>query len=432
MKRIQTKDLRFRGIFSAFLRRREVLESGVETAVRKILEDVRREGDQALVRYTRKFDGVTLRPSAFRVGRQTLARAYRLLSREDIRAMKTAAENIRVFHRRQKVDSWAFRKKGAFLGQRVSPLSRVGIYVPGGKAVYPSSVLMNAIPAKVAGVSQVVMCTPIPGGVLNPYLMVAADLAGIDEIYTVGGAQAIGALAFGTKTIPRVDKIVGPGNIYVSTAKKLVFGHVGIDLFAGPSEIAIIADGKADPAFIAADLLSQAEHDEMAVAVLLTPSRTLSERVVSEIGRQQKLLPEGRNGVIRKSLGTHGMIIVTKNLAEAVHLVNEMAPEHLSLQVRNPDRVLEKITHAGAVFLGSMTPQTLGDYVAGPSHVLPTGGTARFSSPLSVEDFVKRSSVISYSGQGLKKEGAVAVRLARAEGLWAHARAVDIRLERSV
>jgi histidinol dehydrogenase len=428
MRIVSTKDRGFPAALKKLLTRGETGEQAVEKKVQTILEEVRRKGDRALIAYTRQWDGVVLTPSTLRVSPEAVQGAYRALRKDEIRALRYAARNISLFHRRQRVRSWSFRKNGSRLGQRVLPIETVGIYVPGGRAVYPSSVLMNAIPAKVAGVPRVVMCTPIPGGHINPYLLVAADISGIEEIYTVGGAQAIGAMAFGTETIPRVDKIVGPGNIFVATAKKRVFGHVGIDLFAGPSEIVILADDSAVPAYVAADLLSQAEHDEMAVAVLITPSDSLSEQVLREIRVQQKDLPRGP--LIRKSLNTHGFILRTSDMEEAISLSNQIAPEHLSLQIVRPEKQLAKITHAGAIFLGHLTPQTLGDYVAGPSHVLPTGGTARFSSPLTVEDFVKRSSVLTYSRRALEKEGPIAIGLARAEGLWAHARAVEIRIRK--
>jgi histidinol dehydrogenase len=430
MKIIQTKDKRFPALFKRFLQRGTgEAAAAVEKKVHKILADIRLQGDRALVAYTRKFDRFAATPASIRVQPEAIRKAYEDLQPQEVRSLRFAARNIKAFHKRQRVRSWFFQDKGVFLGQRISPIETVGIYVPGGKAVYPSTVLMNAVPAKVAGVRRLIMCTPTPGGEINPYLLVAADLAGVDEIYTVGGAQAVGAMAYGTSTIPRVDKIVGPGNIYVATAKKMVFGSVGIDLFAGPSEIVVLADETAIPAYAAADLLSQAEHDELAVSVLITPSVDIAERILSELRIQEKALPRDRRDVIRRSLAAHGLAFVAPDLEEAVSLVNRVAPEHLSLQVSDPEVCLSKIRHAGAIFLGHLTPQTLGDYVSGPSHVLPTGGTARFSSPLSVEDFIKRSSVICYGPEGLHREGPVAVRLARAEGLWAHARAVEVRIQ---
>jgi histidinol dehydrogenase len=369
-----------------------------------------------------------LTPSTIRISKETIKKAYSKVEGSDIKKLKYAGKRINDFHKHQKVSGWKYTDHGVLLGQKVTPLERVGVYVPGGKALYPSSVLMSVIPAKIAGVEKVIICTPTPQGEISPYILVAADIAGVDEVYTVGGAQAIAAIAFGTETIPRVDKIVGPGNIYVAIAKKLLFGHVDIDMIAGPSEILIIADDTADPSFVSMDLLSQAEHDEEAMAIVITPSELLAERVLQCINSDIK--KQSRKKVIQNSLRRHGIIIISRDMREAIDLTNDIAPEHLSIQASNPMEILKWIKNAGAIFLGSYTPQTMGDYVAGPNHTLPTGGTARFFSPLSVDDFVKKSSIIRYSKMGLIKEGVVASRLAEIEGLDAHSEAVKIRLRK--
>jgi len=401
--------------------------AGIEKTVRTVLEAVRRQGDAAVLRYSRKFDQVRLTAGRIRVRPDRIKEAHRQVAPAAVESLRFAADRIRSFHERQKPKSWDYEEHQITLGQLVRPLDRVGIYVPGGKAAYPSSVLMNAIPAKVAGVPEVVMCTPIPRGEMNPHLLVAADLAGVDEIYTIGGAQAIGAMAYGTKTIARVDKIVGPGNIYVATAKRLVFGLVDIDMIAGPSEIVVIADDTADPRFVAADLLSQAEHDELAISILITPSDALIRKVRTRMKEQIERLP--RKKIIAQSLRRSGKIFRVRDLAQAVTMANAIAPEHLELAVDQPDRLLPMVKHAGAVFLGHYTTESLGDYVAGPNHVLPTGGTARFSSPLSVDDFVKKTSLLSFSREGLLRVKDAAVQIAEIEGLQAHARAVEVRTQ---
>jgi histidinol dehydrogenase len=411
----------------ARLRRTPSAPAGIEKTVRTVLEAVRKQGDAAVLRYSREFDQVRLTADRLRIRPDRIKEAYRQVAPEAVESLRFAADRIRSFHERQKPKSWNYEEEQITLGQLVRPLDRVGIYVPGGKAAYPSSVLMNAIPAKVAGVPEVVMCTPIPRGEMNPHLLVAADLAGVDEIYTVGGAQAIGAMAYGTKTIARVDKIVGPGNIYVATAKRLVFGLVDIDMIAGPSEIVVIADDTADPRFVAADLLSQAEHDELAISILITPSDSVIRKVRIQMKEQIERLP--RKKIIAQSLRRSGKIFRVRDLAQAVTMANAIAPEHLELAVDQPDRLLPMVKHAGAVFLGHYTTESLGDYVAGPNHVLPTGGTARFSSPLSVDDFVKKTSLISFSREGLSRVKAAAVRIAEMEGLQAHARAVEVRTQ---
>ncbi len=426
MKLIRTDSRGFAKVRARLLSRGVAYGKSIESSVNRIISDVRINGDRALIKYTKKFDGVSLTPSTFVVNQKVIKYAYSRVSAADVEDIKYAASRIRKFHERQKTSGWQYKDNGVLLGQMVTPLDRVGVYVPGGKAVYPSTVLMSVIPAKIAGVKEVIICTPTPGGEINPYILVAADIAGTDKIYTVGGAQAVAAMAIGTDTIPRVDKIVGPGNIYVAIAKKLLYGQVDIDMIAGPSEILIVADDTAEPSFVAMDMLSQAEHDEEAVAVLITPSEVLAEKVIHHVKSEMKVQP--RRKVIQNSLNNHGLVIVTNDLREAVELVNEFAAEHLSLQVAEPMRLLKEIRHAGAVFLGSHTPQTMGDYVAGPNHTLPTGGTARFFSPLSVDDFVKKTSVVMYSKGALKRDGAVASRFAEIEGLTAHSEAVKIRM----
>ena len=405
------------------------IPASVEKTVRKIVGDVKKSGDVAVVSYTEKFDGVRLSPKRLKVTEREIEKAYKNVPEENVDALRLAARRIADFHERQKTQSWFLQEKsGAMLGQRVLPLECVGIYVPGGKASYPSSVLMNAIPAKAAGVPKVVMCVPAPGGKLNPGVLVAARLAGVDEIYKIGGAQAVAAMAFGTKTIPRVDKIVGPGNIYVAMAKRLVFGAVDIDMVAGPSEILVVADATASPAFIAADLLSQAEHDEMASATLVTDSPEIAKAVEAELKAQVSVLP--RRAVAEKSLKDYGAIILVRDLSEAADIANRIAPEHLELAVDRPMELLLKIKNAGAIFMGHYTPEAVGDYCAGPNHVLPTGGTARFFSPLSTDDFVKKSSVLMYTKDALEELAPAVLRIAKMEGLDAHARMVEQRVQK--
>lgn len=408
------------------LRPKQAETQRTEAEVRAILKAVQREGDRALLRLTRRFDQYRATLNRIRVSPTQIKQAYEQVSRGDVEHLRRASDRIRDFHERQKARTFLVETPGSTLGQLVRPLDTVGVYVPGGKAAYPSSVLMNVIPAKVAGVPRVVMCSPTPGGNANPYLLVAADIAGVTEIYTVGGAQAIGAMAYGTKTIPRVDKIVGPGNLYVALAKKLVFGVVGIDMLAGPSEIVVVADDSAPPAFIVADLLSQAEHDETAISILITPSTALVRAVRRLIPEQMAKLP--RRQIIATSLKRFGAILKVSDLNEAIEAANIIAPEHLELAVEQPYNLLPGVKHAGAVFLGHYTPESLGDYAAGPNHVLPTGGTARFSSPLSVEDFLKKTSLISFSKQGLSQVRDTVIRMALMEGFQAHARAVEVRL----
>ncbi len=397
-----------------------------DETVRKILQDVKERGDAALLEYTHRFDRHNFSVERLRVTPDEIRRAYDGVTEEELAALKEAAERIRRFHERQKQESWRYEEEGITLGQMVRPLAIAGIYVPGGKASYPSSVLMNAIPAKVAGVDRVVMCSPFPDGQTRPHVLVAADIAGVTEIYKVGGAQAVAAMAFGTATLPRVDKIVGPGNIFVALAKRLVFGIVDIDMIAGPSEILIVADHSANPAYVAADLLSQAEHDEEAVPILVTPEEGLAREVMAELERQKNML--SRQSVMEASLNTQCRLLVTESLEAAVDLANRLAPEHLELALEDPEHWAEKIQNAGAVFLGHYTPEAVGDYLAGPNHVLPTSGTARFSSPLGVYDFVKRTSLISYSRTALEKCGKTVKLLAEMEGFGAHANSVKMRI----
>jgi len=402
--------------------------AAAEASVRPILEAVARDGDRALLAYTEQFDGVQLNAEDLRFSVEDLERAWLSLPGDDRAALELAARRIRAFHEHQRERSWFVEEEGVVLGQRVTALDAVGLYVPGGKASYPSSVLMNAVPAQVAGVSRIAMVSPTPHGEVNAHVLGAAWLVGVREVYRIGGAQAIAALAFGTRTVARVDKIVGPGNIYVATAKRLVYGRVDIDMVAGPSEVLVLNDGSGDPACLAADLLSQAEHDELATAVLVTTDRGMAERVAQEVEVQLTRLP--RHATARCSWEERGGILVVPSLDEACALTNEFAPEHLELAVERPWEVLGNIRHAGAIFLGHHTPEALGDYAAGPNHVLPTAGTARFFSPLGVEDFVKRSSIVSFSREALGRLGREVVHIARLEGLEAHARAVEVRLPR--
>ncbi|HEY8344462.1 MAG TPA: histidinol dehydrogenase [Bacillota bacterium] len=401
-------------------------------SVEEILRNVQLHGDQALLDYTKAFDQVELSRSELRVGKAEFDQAYREVAPEELAALRTAKENILRFHRRQLKNSWSvYEDNGVILGQRYIPLDSVGLYVPGGTGgLTPlvSSVFMNTLPAVVAGVGRIIICTPPRADKsINPYLLVAAAEAGIDEVYKVGGAQAIAAMAFGTHTIPRVDKIVGPGNAYVTIAKRLVYGRVGLDMLAGPSEILIVADHTAEPKLLAADLLSQAEHDPMSGAILLTPSSELIEETAAELNRQVQVMP--RREIAEAALRNFSALIRTADLAEAIELANDCAPEHLELIVEDPYLWLGRVKHAGAVFLGAYSPEPIGDYVAGTNHVLPTNGTARFASALSVDDFVKKMSVISYTPAGVREYGPAAVRIARLEGLEAHAMAVELRLK---
>lgn len=428
MQLLSFDDERFESALDAIVSRAETPPGGIEETVAAIIEAVRRDGDRALMEYTARFDGLQLSAADLEVSPAEVERAMAEVAEEDLACLRLAAERIRAFHSRQKTESWITNDEpDVLLGQLVRPLERVGIYVPGGKASYPSSVLMNAIPAKVAGVGEVIMVVPMPRGEVNPHVLAAARLAGVDRIFRIGGAQAVAALAYGTATVPRVDKITGPGNIYVATAKKQVFGQVDIDMIAGPSEILVVNDGSGNAAHIAADLLSQAEHDELAAAILVTTDADFARQVQAEVEAQ--LAGLRRQAIARRSIDAFGAIFVARDLEQAVALSNRIAPEHLELAVAEPFALLPSIHHAGAIFLGHYCPEALGDYLAGPNHTLPTGGTARFFSPLGVDDFVKKSSLISCSPQGLKRLGGAALRLAELEGLEAHGRSVGIRLE---
>ncbi len=410
--------------------RGETANDEVAVVVKEIVDRVRTEGDPALLEYTNKFDRVALTLKDIKVTPQEIKDAYGHVDQIKVDALKLAAANIRSFHEKKKITSWVNQEAdGVILGQLARPIRSAGVYVPGGKACYPSSVLMNVIPAKVAGVEQLIMCSPVPGGALNPYILVAADIAGVSELYKIGGAQAIAAMAYGTATIPKVDKIVGPGNIYVATAKRYVFGQVDIDMIAGPSEILVIADDSADPAFVASDLLSQAEHDELASSILVTTSRALADRVNAEVERQLANL--SRKEIARKSIDHFGAILLVKTLDEAAAVSNSIAPEHLELAVEKPFDLLALIKNAGAIFLGHYTPEPVGDYIAGPNHVLPTGGTARFFSPLSTDSFMKKSSLLFYTREGLNKVAGAVMQIAEVEGLEAHGNTIRIRMAKN-
>jgi histidinol dehydrogenase len=425
---LTTTDVDFPARFQSLLSRGDGAESAVESQVRAILSRVRRDGDRAVLDLTAQYDGLILTPETICVSTSEIAAAYEQCSPGMLAALRSAAENIRRFHSQQQRHSWMLDlDDGSRLGWRLTPLQRVGMYVPGGKAVYPSTVLMCGIPAQVAGVPELIVCTPAPGGVMHPILVVAADLVGAQAIYKVGGAQAVAAMAYGTATIPKVDKIVGPGNQYVATAKRLVFGEVGIDLIAGPTELVIVADDSANAQFLAADLLSEAEHTGAESVVCLTPSSRLVDAVQRAVSDQLRHLP--RHAEASRSLCDCSALIRTRDLQEAMRLANTIGPEHLELMVEEAERWLEQVTCAGAIFLGHYSPAAIGDYYAGPNHVLPTGGTARFSSPLSVDDFVKKSSVIRYTAARLRDDAPAASALARLEGYEGHARAMTIRTQ---
>ena len=428
IRRLSTEDANFAEQFRALLAYEEQRDPHVEGAVADIIHAVRKRGDEALLEFTEKFDRVKANSAAeLEIGQAELKQAFDTLDSAQREALKVAAQRVRAFHERQVAESWEFTEAdGTRLGQRVTPLDRAGLYVPGGKAAYPSSVLMNAVPAKVAGVKEVIMVVPTPSGVRNQMVLAAAHLAGVDRVFTIGGAQAVAALAYGTQTVPRVDKIVGPGNAYVAEAKRRVFGAVGIDMIAGPSEILVICDGSTNADWIAMDLFSQAEHDEMAQSILLSPSKEFLDNVQASIKRLMDTMP--RATVIATSLKNRGALIQVRDMDEACELSNQIAPEHLELSVQDPDAWVGKLRHAGAIFMGPYSSESLGDYCAGPNHVLPTAGTARFSSPLGVYDFQKRSSIIFASREGASTLGEVAAELAYGEGLPAHARSAEYRV----
>jgi histidinol dehydrogenase len=425
---LSTSDPDFEARLAALLAFENTQDASIDQAVAAILDDVRHRGDAAVLEYTQRFDRVPAGAfSELHIQRQEIESAFERLPPARRDALVQAAGRIRGYHERQVAESWSYTDAdGTRLGQQVTPLDRVGIYVPGGKAAYPTSVLMNAIPAKVAGVGEIVMVTPTPGGERNDLVLAAAAVCGVDRVFAVGGAQAVGALAYGTAAIPKVDKIVGPGNAYVAAAKRRVFGVVGIDMLAGPSEILVVCDGRTDPDWIAMDLFSQAEHDEMAQAILLCPDPAFVDAVAQSIRRQLAEMP--RREVIAASLSARGALITVRDLQEACDIANRIAPEHLELSLEDPHRWLPQLRHAGAIFIGRYASEALGDYCAGPNHVLPTAGTARFSSPLGVYDFQKRTSLIEVSREGARKLGAIAVELATGEGLPAHAKSAQYRL----
>jgi len=430
IRRLSTRDPEFLATLDALLAFEHSTDEAIERTVAEVLANVRTLGDGAVLDYTRRFDRLDVASMAqLELTPEVLKAAFDGLPSVQRQALEAAAGRIRDYHERQRLESWEYTEAdGTRLGQKVTPLDRVGLYVPGGKAAYPSSVLMNAIPAKVAGVRELIMVVPTPGGHKNELVLAAAHLAGVNRVFTIGGAQAVAALAYGTQTIPQVDKVVGPGNAYVASAKRRVFGTVGIDMVAGPSEVLVISDGSGDPEWTAIDLFAQAEHDELAQAILLCPDATFLDRVAASI---EKLLPTmPRKEVIAASIGGRGALIQVTDLDEACVIANRIAPEHLELSVANPRALVDRIRHAGAIFMGHYTSESLGDYCAGPNHVLPTSRSARFSSPLGVYDFQKRTSLIEVSAAGAQTLGPIAATLAHGEGLTAHARAAELRLKR--
>nr|WP_105103185.1 histidinol dehydrogenase [Microbulbifer pacificus] len=428
IRRLDAGSSEFSGDLEQLLAWESVADQRVESAVAEILREVKARGDAAVIEYTNRFDRRHLsRADAFCLDQAELAAALERIPADKRAALETAAKRVRDYHEHQLQSSWQYREAdGTVLGQQITPMERVGIYVPGGKASYPSSVLMNAIPARVAGVDEVLMVVPAPDNQLSDLVLAAAAIAGVDKVFTIGGAQAVAALAFGTATVPRVDKIVGPGNVFVASAKRAVFGRVAIDMIAGPSEILVICDGKTDPDWIAMDLLSQAEHDEQAQSILLSPDAGFLDAVARSLEKLLKALP--REDIAMRSIVDRGALILVRDIEQAIDVANRIAPEHLEVSVDEPERYLPRIRHAGAIFLGRHTAEALGDYCAGPNHVLPTSGTARFSSPLGVYDFQKRSSIIYCSPQGADTLGRVAATLAKGEGLDAHARSAEYRV----
>ena len=434
VKRLNSLDAGFTDTLLSSLSLPMADDEAIDAAVQKILAAVKVQGDEAILSFTKQFDRLNVNSVAeLEIARSELEQAYQALSSEQKNALDVAAKRVRSYHEKQKIEagchSWEYQEAdGTRLGQKITALDRVGIYVPGGKAAYPSSVLMNAIPAKVAGVKEVVMVVPTPDGARNPLVLAAAFLAGVDRVFTIGGAQAVGALAYGSKTIPSVDKIVGPGNAYVAAAKRRVFGTVGIDMIAGPSEILVLCDGTTNPDWVAMDLFSQAEHDEQAQSILLCPDANYIEQVQASIDRLLPEMPRAR--VIEASLRNRALLIQVRDMAEACEIANAIAAEHLEICAAEPSKWAQQIRHAGAIFMGNYTSESLGDYCAGPNHVLPTARTARFSSPLGVYDFIKRSSMIEVSEAGAQTLGQVASTLAHGEGLQAHARAAEMRLKK--
>ena len=428
--KLSSQQPEFEAKLSALLRYEGILNKQVTETVDEIISSVRSGGDKSLIDYSVNFDNVNAKSLAdLTINPKDIKSAYKELEDVERKALDVAAERIEQYHQKQKQSTWTYTDEdGSILGQKITPLDRVGLYVPGGKAAYPSSVLMNAIPAKVAGVEELIMVVPTPNGQINQLVLAAAFISGVNKIFTIGGAQAIAALAYGTESVPKVDKIVGPGNIYVATAKRAVFGQVGIDMIAGPSEILIICDGNTDPDWVTMDLFSQAEHDEDAQSILLCPNQNFINEVEKSI---KKLLPAmDRQNIIRTALTERGALIQTKDLSDAIEISNKIAPEHLELSVDNPESILDSIKNAGAIFMGKNTCEALGDYCAGPNHVLPTSGTARFSSPLGVYDFQKKSSLIMVSDEGANTLGKVAATLADGEGLQAHAKSARYRVNK--
>ena len=428
IKQLTTLDSHFQADLKTLLAVETMTDKKILSSVETIIDQVRKNGDQAVLNFSEKFDHLKVNHlSELKLSKKKIKQSFNELTSLDKSALITASERIKDYHLKQKQSSWTYTQTdGTKLGQQITPLDKVGLYVPGGKASYPSSVLMNAIPAKIAGVKEIIMVVPAPNGQLNPLVLAAAHISGVDSVFTIGGAHSIAALAYGTQTVPKVDKIVGPGNIYVATAKRLVFGQVGIDMIAGPSEILIICDGKTNPDWIAMDLFSQAEHDEDAQSILLCPNQDFINQVLNSI---KILLPTmDRANIIKKSLKNRGALIRTRSLEEAIELSNTIAPEHLELSLDNPEQYLPSIKHAGAIFMGRYTCEALGDYCAGPNHVLPTCGTARFSSPLGVYDFQKRSSLIMASKIGANTLGNIASTLAKSEGLQAHQLSAQYRI----
>jgi histidinol dehydrogenase len=429
IRRLSTLDKSFDANLKALLAFETAQDDSIDTVVAGILKDVKSRGDAAVLEYTNKFDKTNAANlSDLEISKTELQSALNGLPANQREALQAAADRVRSYHEKQVMQSWSYTEAdGTLLGQQVTPLDRVGLYVPGGKAAYPSSVLMNAIPAKVAGVGELIMVVPTPNGEKNALVLAAAAISGVDRVFCIGGAQAVGALAYGTETVPQVDKVTGPGNAYVAAAKRRVFGVVGIDMVAGPSEILVICDGKTNPDWIAMDLFSQAEHDELAQAILLSPDAVFLDEVAVSMAKLLETMP--RKAIINTSITNRGALILTKDLDEAIEICNYIAPEHLELSVENPLEVSKKIKHAGAIFMGRDTCEALGDYCAGPNHVLPTSRTARFSSPLGVYDFQKRSSLIMVSSDGAQKLGKIASTLAHGEGLQAHARSAEYRLK---
>lgn len=427
MKIIRTWDNDFEEEFQSILNRNLWWDRSVEKIVQKIISDVSSKGDSALFAYTLKYDKIKINPDNITVKKSEIQKAYKYVLKEEISALKFAARRIKKFHRIGIPKTWFYKENGVRLGKVVQPLERVGLYVPGGKAAYPSTVLMNAIPAIVAGVNEIIITTPVSDGQVNPFVLVAADILGIKKIYKIGGAQAIAAMAYGTESVPKVDKIVGPGNIYVATAKRMVYSQVGIDFIAGPTELLVIADGNTHPAFVASDLLSQAEHDERAVPVMITTSQGYGNQVKNYITEFLEIMD--RREIAEVSIRNNGVIIVAKNISEAIEIANIFAPEHLEICCKNSDKIVSQIRNAGSIFVGSYTPEAVGDYIAGPNHVLPTAGTARFTSPLGVEDFLKKSNVIFFTKRKLLQYRKKINIISKIEKLQGHALSVNLRAE---